>query len=150
MIEQKECRLEVTMCHKMRQKSENIFHGIRRDKGAREGLVCLSEGVYAVIPEVAPQICQILSLGYSTMSFVYFSNTAFDPGVLSSAEVVVTGWGFLADNLPFEVISDTLVDGMMQGKVAKRLCKVQFLELNEVSKGQITHLISLKEIMVMQ
>lgn len=152
MMEQKERRLDVTMCHRclMRQKAETTSQGIQRDKGVLKGLAWLSEGVYAVIPEMAPQICQILSIGYGTMSFVYFSKTPIETGVLSSTEIVVAGKGFLADNLPFKVISDTPLDEMGHGKDTKRLCKVRFLALNEASKTQIDHVIYLKEVVAMQ
>ena len=152
MMEQKERRLDVTMCHRclMRQKAETTSQGIQRDKGVLKGLAWLSEGVYAVIPEMAPQICQILSIGYRTMSFVYFSKTPIETGALSSTEIVVAGKGFLADNLPFKVISDTPLDEMGHGKETKRLCKVRFLTLSEASKAQIEHVIYLKEVVAMQ
>ncbi|BCS95885.1 hypothetical protein DSLASN_15170 [Desulfoluna limicola] len=152
MMEQKERRLDVTMCHRclMRQKAETTSQGIQRDKGVLKGLAWLSEGVYAVIPEMAPQICQILSIGHVTMSFVYFSKTPIETGALSSAEIVVAGKGFLADNLPFKVISDSPLDEMGHGKEIKRLCKVRFLSLNEASKAQIDHVIYLKEVVAMQ
>jgi len=152
MMEQKERRLDVTMCHRclMRQKAETTSQGIQRDKRVLKGLAWLSEGVYAVIPEMAPQICQILSIGHGTMSFVYFSKTPIETGVLSSTEIVVAGKGFLADNLPFKVISDTPLDEMGHGKEIKRLCKVRFIALNEASKAQIDHVIYLKEVVAIQ
>ena len=152
MMEQKERRLDVTMCHRCltRQKAETASQGIQRDKRVQRGLAWLSEGVYAVIPDMAPQLCQILSIGHVTMSFVYFSNTPFESGALSSTEIVVVGKGFLADNLPFKVVTDAPLDEMDHGKVGKRLCKVRFLALNEASKGQIDHVIYLKEVVVVQ
>lgn len=152
MMEQKERRLDVTMCHRclMRQKTGNVSQGIPRDKRVQRGLAWLSGGVYAVIPGMASQICQILSIGHVTMSFVYFGNTPFEPGALSSTGIVVVGRGFLADNLPFKVVSDTPLDSMGRGKAGKRLCKVRFLSLNEASKGQIDHVIYLKEVVAMQ
>lgn len=152
MMEQKERRLDVTMCHRclMRQKAENASQGSERDKRAQRGGVWLSGGVYAVIPEMAPQICQVLSLGHASMSFLYFSDTPFEPGTLSSAEIVVTGRGFLADNLPFEVVSDLPLDEAARGKRGKRLCKVRFLALSQASTVQIDHVISLKEVLSIQ
>lgn len=145
MIEQKECRLEVNMCHRMSQNAGNLPQGISRNKRVPEDLVCLSEGVYAVIPEMAPQICQIFSMSHLTMSFIYFSHTPLDLGVRSSAEIVVTGCGFLADPLPFEVVADVSMDEGAVGKVEKRLCRVRFLSLNNFSQEQIDHVIFLKE-----
>ena len=84
------------------------------------------------------------------MSFVYFSKTPIETGALSSTEIVVAGKGFLADNLPFKVISDTPLDEMGHGKETKRLCKVRFLTLSEASKAQIDHVIYLKEVVAMQ
>ncbi|WP_300669748.1 hypothetical protein [Desulfoluna sp.] len=152
MMQQKERHLDVTMCHRclMRQKSENVSQGIQRDKRVQQGVAWFSEGVYAVIPELAPQICQVFSIGYTSMSFFYFSGAALEPGVFSSAEIVVLGRGFLADNLPFKVISDTPLDQEENGKAIKRLCKVRLLALNEVSKDQIDHVIHLKEVISIQ
>lgn len=152
MMEQKERRLDVTMCHRclMRQKAENVSPEGERVKRVRGGVAWLSDGVYAVIPEMAPQICQILSIGHATMSFVYFSTESLEAGALSSAEIVVIGRGFLADNLPFKVVSDTPLDEPGQGKATRRLCKVRFCGLNEASKDQIDHVIAVKEVVSMQ
>ncbi len=146
MIEQKECRLEVAMCHRMRQNPEDIPVNMAYNKRVDQDLVCLSEGVYAVIPEMAPQICQIFSMGHLSMSFVYFSHTALDLGMRSSAEIVVKDGGFLADHLPFEVVADVLMESGGAGKMGKRLCKVRFLSLNDISRKQIDHVIFMKEI----
>jgi len=152
MLEQKERRLDVTMCHRclMRQKAEKALQGGLRDKRAPRGLAWLSDGVYAVIPEKAPQICQVLSISHASMSFFYFGEPSLEPGLLSSAEIVVTGRGFLADNLPFKVVSDIPLDERVSGKGSKRLCKVRFLALNEASKIQVDHVIGLKEVVSIQ
>jgi hypothetical protein len=152
MTEQNERRLDVTMCNRclMHQKAGNSSQGIQRDKGVQRGLAWLSEGVYAVVPELDQQICQILSIGHVTMSFVHFSNAPFDPRALSSAEILVVGRGFIADHLPFKVVSDTPLDELGHGKAGKRICKVRFLALNEVSKAQIDQVIYLKEVVAMQ
>ncbi|VFQ46606.1 hypothetical protein [Desulfoluna butyratoxydans] len=152
MLEQKERRLDVTMCHRclMRQKAEKALQGELCDKRAPRGLAWLSDGVYAVIPEKAPQICQVLSISHESMSFFYFGEPPLEQGLLSSAEIVVTGRGFLADNLPFKVISDTPLDERVSGKTGKRLCKVRFLALNEASRAQVDHVIALKEVVSIQ
>jgi len=148
MLEPKERRLDVTMCHRclMRQKAEKAFQLGQRDKRSLRGLAWLSDGVYAVIPEKAPQICQVLSISHASMSFFYFGEPSLEPGLLSSAEIVVSGRGFLADNLPFKVVFDTPLGETVSGKESKRLCKVWFLALNEASKVQVDHVISLKEV----
>ena len=153
MMEQKERHLDITMCHRclMRQKTEDEAMRVQRGKRVYGGVAWLSEGVYAVVPEMDPQICKILSLGHGTMDFVYFSRAGqmLEPGTLSSAGIVAVGKGFLADSLAFKVLSDTPMEEM-NGEVTKRLCNVQLLALNETSKGQINHVVYLKEVSAIQ
>ena len=153
MMEQKERPLDITMCHRclMRQKTEDEAMRVQRGKRVYGGVAWLSEGVYAVVPEMDPQICKILSIGHEAMDFVYFSRDgqALEPGGLSSAGIVVVGKGFLADSLPFKVLSDAPIEEMNE-KVTKRICKVQLLALNETSKGQINHVVFLKEAAAIQ
>ncbi|MCG8471971.1 MAG: hypothetical protein MI742_08955 [Desulfobacterales bacterium] len=149
MIEQKERHLDVSMCHRclMRQKSELSSMEPMDEMQISTEVSWLDDGAYAVIPEISPQICQILSIGYTSMRFVYFSKNPFTIGGLSSAEIVAVGHGFIADHIPFKVVKDGLFDESGEEEdqeEKKRVCEVEILEIGEASRIQIDHVISLK------
>lgn len=143
MIEPKERHLDVTMCHRslMRHHAELSLVETQEDMVENRSVTWLDDGAYAVIPEISPQICQIVSIGHDHMTIVYFSDKPLTQGSLSSAEIVVLGSGFLADHLPVRVENDRAFD---DENGSKRVCVMAFPGLSETSKAQIDDVIELK------
>lgn len=122
---------------------ENTTYNLREMKDERrEGTrYNVAEGTYAVIEAISPQICQILNVSSTGMSFVYFKGEEDVDFIFDKLDIVVLGSGFCLENVFFEKISDFAVESVGTGGFGKRIANINFIDLDDKKTENINEFI---------
>lgn len=99
--------------------------------------VLVDDGVYSVIDSYAPQICKIMNISSTGLSYIYFKGE--EPAYESlTMDILVMGHGFCLERIPFKKVADYRADLETEtGAFEKRVACIEFVDLSETQKEQI-------------
>lgn len=122
---------------------ENTTYCMREMKDERRAgtRYTVTEGTYAVIESINPQICQILNVSSSGMAFVYFKSEEDVDFIYDKLDIVVLGSGFCLENIFFEKVSDFKIESVDTCGFEKRIANINFIDLDETKTGKINEFI---------
>lgn len=122
---------------------ENTTYNLREMKEERraETRYTVTEGTYAVIESISPQICQILNISSSGMAFEYYKSEEDTEFRYDKLDIVVLGNGFCLENIFFEKVSDYKTKSIDKCGFEKRIANINFIDLDEARINRINEFI---------
>ncbi len=122
---------------------ENTTYCLREMKDERRAGTrhTVTEGTYAVIESINPQICQILNISSTGMAFEYFKGEEDSDFIFDKLDIMVLGSGFCLENIFFEKVSDFRVESVDTCGFEKRIANINFMDLTETRLEKINEFI---------
>lgn len=97
----------------------------------------IKDGVFSVIDSYAPQICKIMEMSTSGLSYMYFKGDEA-PYESLTMDILVTGFGFCLERIPFRKVEDYRADlEPGNGVFEKRVACIEFVDLSDAQTDQI-------------